>query len=494
MKERHSIVMEDAKNKIDRSEASSFAAKRATPGSSVSAAKCPFCEVDCGTRKKLMRHLEVEHQDVDGEIEPELKIVRLENNSEEKLFSGLNKDKDSEAEIQAKKVTIVSNLLNTIGSKEGRSKVNVPGTSGTIEVSATSIKFPERRYKCFWCEASFRKRGKLMDHIDMFHKANKQQIEDEAELLHVTAATSQEINMKSTAAPQKQSSTGSQIREKKTTPAATITSAATITAAPAIAPEAIHKSTGKKKQSTKKQKKVKFIPADIIKCPKIPNNNVCVFRHLASITEISKMKRLYKPMDNPQKSCTFFNRKEDNPVKSGALELDVVEGSTSKTPKPKAIILVDDSMTDACEITKPFGEEDRLKTVTAHRYTTDSVLVTPQPPPPTYMDTVYRRNSLPAFSPRSPMQSPVLRPTFLNFTPAQPLFDAKFSTFHQQSMLFPLPTQPALYLNQQQRQQQQFFEYQQRRTLRYPLPLYTTPPPMHNPDVPLDLTTNKYLY
>lgn len=132
-------------------------------------ATCPYCGHDCLTRKKLMLHLELEHKDVnDSEEEPRLKYIRL--NSSPQASSDSN---------------VVRNLLQTIGPQN----TNVASTS----IAKTESKPSNNRlqYKCFWCEASFRKRGKLMDHIDTLHKHNKQQNQVEAEMLSLDDPTRQ---------------------------------------------------------------------------------------------------------------------------------------------------------------------------------------------------------------------------------------------------------------------------------------------------------------
>lgn len=145
-----------------------------------STAICPFCHYDCHTRKKLMRHLEVEHKDDNEQDGPNLKVIRIES-----LDEGKKKDLLSQLSNTGPFVTpnssqskIVQNLLKAFGTSSstfntGSSKVD----------NKTTNKLP---YKCFWCEASFRKRGKLMDHIDTLHKDNKQQNQAEADRLSVS--------------------------------------------------------------------------------------------------------------------------------------------------------------------------------------------------------------------------------------------------------------------------------------------------------------------
>ena len=197
MQEAHSTFVKDAKDKIDRSKeqySRSFANTAAT---------CPYCKVDCHTRKKLMRHLD-EHKDLEPEEETELKIIRITNESKSSLLNHFDGDKPGAATVAASSdgnPTFVQNLIRAIEgdpTKIGNSK---------IKVSSTSLKLPERRYKCFWCDTSFRKRGKLMDHIDMFHKANKDQSELEAVLLQ--GASMPQENTKSKPAAVKHSNSSS---------------------------------------------------------------------------------------------------------------------------------------------------------------------------------------------------------------------------------------------------------------------------------------------
>lgn len=132
-----------------------------------------------------MRHLE-EHKDLEPEPEEEteLKIIQITNENKKSLLEQFDGEKAGSSgsgsgtmATTANSPTFVRNLIRAIESDPAKI------ASSKIKVSSTSLKLSERRYKCFWCDTSFRKRGKLMDHIDMFHKANKHQTELEAELL-----------------------------------------------------------------------------------------------------------------------------------------------------------------------------------------------------------------------------------------------------------------------------------------------------------------------
>lgn len=129
-------------------------------------ATCPFCQHDCQTRKKLMMHLQTEHKDDndhdhDEESKPSsVKIVRIEGPF---VTPG------------ASESNVVQNLIKVISGTNG----NI--TNGNTKIDKSSAKL---QYKCFWCDASFRKRGKLMDHIDTLHKHNKQQSQMQADMLN----------------------------------------------------------------------------------------------------------------------------------------------------------------------------------------------------------------------------------------------------------------------------------------------------------------------
>ena len=133
---------------------------------------CPMCHQDCQTRRKLMTHLEVDHKDDnDHDEEPQIKYIRISNDDEnKKILEQLKQQTDNVAGpfitpvAGSQSNNVMQNLLKAIG---GGSKAP---SSGKMEAKS-STKF---QYKCFWCDASYRKRGKLMDHIDNLHKHNKQ--------------------------------------------------------------------------------------------------------------------------------------------------------------------------------------------------------------------------------------------------------------------------------------------------------------------------------
>lgn len=184
MQKDHPTFVQDAKDKIDRSKeqyARTFINTAAT---------CPYCKVDCHTRKKLMKHLE-EHKDEPDEETAELKIIRITNESKTSLldeFNGASASGSATAPVMANNSpTFVQNLIRA-AMETDPAKIS----SAKIKVSSTSLKLLERKYKCFWCDTSFRKRGKLMDHIDMFHKASKDQSELEAGLLQGASSSPQE--------------------------------------------------------------------------------------------------------------------------------------------------------------------------------------------------------------------------------------------------------------------------------------------------------------
>lgn len=196
-------------------------------------AACPHCHVDCLTRKKLMSHIEAAHKttddddDVDDDDgEPPVKVIRLKRSGGDLIqsLSAAGVERISPA---------LGKLLKAIRPEDigagGRgaagattphaaasmpaaaaAAAGVPGKSrggasvGGVAVAAASglmgdvrvltlpsgslARVADKKYKCFWCNALFRKRGKLMDHIDLFHKDSKQQTEVEAEMLNSAAA------------------------------------------------------------------------------------------------------------------------------------------------------------------------------------------------------------------------------------------------------------------------------------------------------------------
>ena len=160
MREAHSSFVKDTQEKIDKSKQLSVAAK---PDGAKTAAVCPFCKLQCVTRKNLMRHLEFEHKDDEVEDEPQVKIVRF-NTDKSGVIRSLN-SQITQPVVDASDPVLVQNLLRALEASSSAGLLD-----NKLKLPPAEIKIPERKYKCFWCEASFRKRGKLMDHIDMFHK------------------------------------------------------------------------------------------------------------------------------------------------------------------------------------------------------------------------------------------------------------------------------------------------------------------------------------
>ena len=117
-------------------------------------ATCPYCKQDFQTRKKFMMHLETAHKEDEEQQDegPKVKVIRVDGPF---VTPGATESK------------VVQNLLNAIGGTANRNTSN--GSASKLD-SAPPAKL---QYKCFWCEASFRKRGKLMDHIDSLHKHDK---------------------------------------------------------------------------------------------------------------------------------------------------------------------------------------------------------------------------------------------------------------------------------------------------------------------------------
>lgn len=188
MKEAHPSFVEHAQSRIPRNPMPVEKEPRDTGPYRNTSATCPFCSQDCQTRKKLMRHLELEHKDDNDHDEeaasvPEVKVIRLDDQNKHILLEQLAQQGGSHnIQTTSGDSAMVRDLLKVISSSSSPS----PTVSSNVHVATkpepkTSSKF---QYKCFWCDASFRKRGKLMDHIDLLHKHNKQQNQVEAEMLN----------------------------------------------------------------------------------------------------------------------------------------------------------------------------------------------------------------------------------------------------------------------------------------------------------------------
>ncbi|XP_067936534.1 uncharacterized protein [Watersipora subatra] len=296
MRKAHSSFVEDTQMKIDRSKESSYEAKRAS-NNYVPIAKCPFCSLDCGTSKKLVHHLTVEHQEEDEEsaVEPELKVIRVENDSDRRLFGHLREEESRGSSSKANNSSIVNDLLNVL-EKNSQKELSIPGSSETVKVSSASIKLTEKRYRCFWCDAFFRKRGKLMDHIDMFHKANKLQIAEEAELL-VSAICQTPTATDNTPV-------------KLTSPTPTKKTATSIPGYKAAQP----KSTGRRRSSSKKSTKTHTAETD---ASDLPNNYICRFICCGSVTGVSRRKPVQRYTTSSEmytNNCQFFRASDPNPL------------------------------------------------------------------------------------------------------------------------------------------------------------------------------------
>jgi hypothetical protein len=279
MKEAHSTFVQNAQEKIDRNKeqyARSF---------SNTAATCPYCQKDCQTRKNLMSHLG-EHKDLETDEETsELKIIRITNENKKSLIDQFGGEKaapsssgsstSAAATAASSSPNFVHNLIRAIESDPAKI------ASSKIRVSSTCVKLPERRYKCFWCDTSFRKRGKLMDHIDMFHKANKHQTELEAELLQ---GVSRETSM--------------QEPDKNKPSTSRQTSSSHVGRGSGLKDFSLSRSKSSEKQMTSVQ-------SVTIK----PKKKCCTFTMVGSIREESKF--VNKSVDEPLPSqCRFYFRSD----------------------------------------------------------------------------------------------------------------------------------------------------------------------------------------
>ncbi|KAF6041597.1 hypothetical protein EB796_000110 [Bugula neritina] len=324
MRESHSAFVENAQMKIDRSEENSFEAKKAAQSVNT-AAQCPECKLDCRTRKKLVRHMETDHKETGAE--PEVKIIRLEKDSKDKLIDEIQKEQLQDHTLHAQKTKVVNNLIHAVAAKDGKSEVVLPETKKTIQVSATSIKLS--RYRCFWCDMSFRKRGKLMDHINLFHKMSLEQTEIEAELIHISVVEN-DAKKATTAVSTKEKKVEKRVEKK------------------AEKKVKEHHPTSKKGHAKHSSKKKQKVPAAMkqssvykhsvsLDCPETPNNKVCSFTLVGSIREVSRIlqkRRFSSESDKAKDSCIFFNRKKDDPIPPAA----PVEPPKPPTPKETAAI------------------------------------------------------------------------------------------------------------------------------------------------------------
>jgi len=145
-------------------------------------ATCPFCQIDCNTRKKLMQHLELEHKNSsEDESGPTVKVIKLDSQNKQDILNQLsNVGIKGNLGNNGSSSTTMQNLIQAISSSSSSKVVGV----GKVDKPAAKL-----QYKCFWCDESFRKRGKLMDHIDLLHKQNKAQTEVEAEMINIEDQT-----------------------------------------------------------------------------------------------------------------------------------------------------------------------------------------------------------------------------------------------------------------------------------------------------------------
>lgn len=518
--------------------------KEAKGLSASSLAKCPYCVTVCSTRKELMRHLDVEHDDGDdAETEPELKIVRVDDASKHKFLGQLQTERlTGNATLQPNRFSIVNNLLHALESKDGSSGLlSLPGTNDGIKLSTTSIKLQERKYRCFWCDASFRKRGKLMDHIDMFHKANKHQTEVEAELLHVTVGK-QHSPVAETVAPSKPPPFTT--REKK----------ATTTALPALTNKTLPPKFMAKKKRHSLHRSLSSNEATI-------DNKVCKFMHKGHIIGAPRGKPSASLEEfNSFKICTFFNKKSDNPISPVRLTSATYLPATGMTQAPvsagTASPLSPGGFTPVQFIASSSRSRQRLSlspdnTAQCVYHAATTTRESPKryydsrPPPDSLSacgskEMMVQNSTIPSFTPPAhniEASTPSVPPSPCATETPIPTSPPDFcSTKHPFAMQLPLPNSPTspnlfqlarpqlvhpmfstalyyyqrqmslssnphqLYLNHQQQQQQRQpltpLDYQQRHEqMVTQLSEYNYPPQTvtHDPNSPLDLTLAKYM-
>jgi len=299
MREVHSAFVESAQLKIDAAKigvsVKSLQAmqQHKSTGDFTQNAICPFCKYDCMTKKKLMRHLEVEHKGEDEEEdEPEVKVIQVADDRKRRILNSFRNETSSSS--SSRDPALVQNLLEAFENDK---------KSQALRMSANSLRLTEKRYKCFWCEASFRKRGKLMDHIDMFHKANLQATEVEAEMLHGGPFATQmfeERPMVKLAYSGANSTSQNIVRPPASVQVAPVTSAipATITSQPQ--PRAQPRTAVKRRSIT--------TPAFDPPPEKVPRlKQLCPFTLLGSLIEVHRT-RLHSPEPPRPQNCVFVVR------------------------------------------------------------------------------------------------------------------------------------------------------------------------------------------
>lgn len=420
MRESHSSFVKDAQEKIDH------AKQRSNQNRPNYASTCQYCNTDYQTRKKLMAHLECEHKDNepdDEAEEPQVKIVRLSGEHEQ--FMQELKIQTSSTNPSSSGPKLVEQLLNAIENEETQDQ------NSKMRVTASTVKFPEKRYKCFWCEASFRKRGKLMDHIDMFHKANKQQSEVEAEKLLGSIHFEEKSSTSATA-------TVTKVEIKSTVTKSTVA----VNPLPFL--------------STKTVPAVKPVPTPLLSSPVPRKKDRCLFTLLGNIREVSTFAEKRQSL-NTTNSFKFYNGQQSNPLigtKPPLLVLPTRLEESAVVEEELAPSTSDNSLANVVV-------EEELQTTSE-----TSTLVSPtRDKPPSSTASMYTFLQLASgINPLQSFQSSYSRIPFL--LPQ----NTDMYNMAQQSMLL-------------ERQRSQYLNYMQR---------ISSMNNSYDPNTPLDLTTHKF--
>ena len=330
MRSSHTSFVTSTEQKIDTFQEDSLQEK-ARCKLPTSASICSYCNLDCGNRRKLKRHIDLNHiEGVDQEIHPDLKHIRLQDSSLDdepkklKKPAAIIQEKPSKpiknpdvGKQKTKNTEVEKGKTNKTTEKSKAAKDNKQtGKDSEGEKPNPTTTKAEKRYKCFWCSTSFRKRGKLMDHIDMFHKDSKDQSELEAEQLYTN-----EFAEESGATNETDASKPDQKQEAVDSPSESSTGASVKEMAQNDL-KALEEVPEERPSSTLSCS----FPQDYRECHETPFNDVCKFILLGTITEVAKQ-QLRSPSHSipvrhsismssciSQPTCYFFRRKEDDPL------------------------------------------------------------------------------------------------------------------------------------------------------------------------------------
>lgn len=404
MRESHTSFVTSTEQKIDKTFTDSIKEK-ALSNRPINCSICAYCNLDCQNRRKLRTHIALNHKDDDGEVLPDLKHIRLERNP---LDYDLKKGKKGLADAdQVKPSRAKSTDTDKVrtgkrrdsekakaartsqnGKQETERETKEKDSKATATTTAsTSRGAIEKRYKCFWCKTSFRKRGKLMDHIDMFHKDSKDQSEMEAEKLYtiefteqmsvdessyaespsvipqtaVSAASAEPAPSNCLDEPKKPLSPPSKrpedniksVEESSDVSSTAIPSETSSTSAITDNIQALDNVADSIEDCTldsdivvdEPTKPVSpmscSFPQDFRECHATPCNNVCTYKVLGTITEVSKLKyrvavkeRSKPSLRAPLTTCYFFSKREDDPLPVPLVMPKKIDPVLLKKPQP----------------------------------------------------------------------------------------------------------------------------------------------------------------